>query len=129
MSTYSQDIIAPGKRLFSDRVTNQSLTTGASQVVDVEVSGTSRLTVQADLTGAAIGDLAVTVQPYEEDNITLSAVVLTPVQAPANVVNAGHVNSYAEYDVTGLGRCRIFAKNNNAGTQTLTRLSWRATGV
>jgi|SRR5215471_6769491 len=130
MSTYpySRDIIAPGKRLYSDRVTGQSVLTGQSSVVDVETSGSSRLTVQGDLTGAAIGDLAITVQPYLEDNITLSNVVLTPVQAPANVLGGGHVSSYAEYDITGLGRCRILAKNNNAGTQTL-GLSWRCSGI
>jgi hypothetical protein len=39
------------------------------------------------------------------------------------------VSAYALYDVTGLGRVKIFAKNNNAGQQTINHFSWRATGI
>jgi hypothetical protein len=128
MGAYSQDIIAKGSRLFSDRVVAAPLATGASTTYDVECSGSDFLVVQGDLTGAAIGDLAVGVQPFEEDNVTLSGAILVPVQAPANVFNAGHVYSYAKYDITAVGRVRVFWKNNNAGAQTLTRGSWRCTG-
>jgi|SRR5215471_4364220 len=122
---YSQDIIARGAHLESDIVSNPTLATAASQTIDVEVAGVARLTVLGDLTGAAIGDLAVTVQPYFGDNVTLEGVVLSPMYTPpANVLSGGHVSSYAEYDVTGLGRVRIFAKNNNAATQAL-KVSWR----
>jgi hypothetical protein len=126
--TYSQDIIATAKRLHSDVVVGQSLATGASYSYDVECSENDWLTVEGDLTGAALGDLAITVQPYEGDNVTLSAVVLTPVAAPANVFASGHAYAYARYDVIGVGRVRISWKNNNAGTQTLTRASWRCAG-
>jgi hypothetical protein len=130
MGVFSRDIIAPGTRLFSDRITGVSLGTGVSTTYDVECSGSDFLVVQGDLTGAAIGDLAITVQPFEEDGVTLSSVVLTPVAAdsPANILNGGHVYAFAKYNVTAIGRVRIFWKNNNAGTQTLTRGSWRATG-
>jgi|SRR5215471_11244145 len=125
---YAQTIIAPGAHLESDIVSNPTLGAGLTQNVDVEVAGTSRFTVLGDLTGAAIGDLAVTVQPYFGDNVTLEGVVLSPLQVVANVLAGGHVSSYAEYDVTGLGRVRILAKNNNAGAQAL-KVSWRTQGI
>jgi hypothetical protein len=130
MGVFSRDIIAAGSRLFSDRITGVSLGTGVSTTYDVEVSGSDFLTVQGDLTGAALGDLVMTVQPFEEDGVTLSSVVLTPIAAssPANIFAGGHAYGIQKYDVTGIGRVRVFWKNNNAGTQTLTRGSWRASG-
>jgi hypothetical protein len=127
---YSQTIIAPGSRLFSDRVLAQPIGIGGQLTYDVECSGSDYLTVQGDLTGAAIGDLTMAVQPYEEDNITLSSVVLTPItaQSPANIFAGGHVYGLAKYDVAGIGRVRIFWRNLNAGAQTLTRGSWRCVG-
>jgi hypothetical protein len=124
---YSQDILATAKRLDSDVKTGQSVASGASYTYDVEVSNSDWLEISATLTGAAIGDLAVTVQPYFGDNVTLESVVLTPVAAPANVFSGGVVSYYARYDVIGIGKVRIFAKNNNAGSQTL-GLSWRTQG-
>ena len=122
---YSQDQIAKGAHLESDIVSNPTLAAAGTQNIDVEVAGVARLTILGDLTGAAIGDLAITVQPYFGDNVTLEAVVLSPMYTPpANVVAGGHVSSYAEYDVTGLGRVRILAKNNNVGAQAL-KVSWR----
>ena len=128
MGVFSQTIIAPGSRLDSDVITNVSLGTGVSTTYDVEVSNSDWLVVQGDLTGGAITDLVPTVQPFEADGLTLSSVVLTPTQAPANVLNGGHVYAYQKYDVVGIGRVRIFWKNANAGTQTLTRGSWRTQG-
>jgi len=122
---YSRDIIAPGTHLESDVITGINVNTGVSYTVDVEVAGTARLTILGDMSGTAIGDLAITVQPYFGDNVTLEGVVLSPMGTPpANVLAGGRVSSYAEYDVTGLGRVRIFAKNNNVAIQGL-KLSWR----
>ena len=130
MGVFSQDQIAKGSRLFSDIVTGISLLTTATTSYDVECSGGDFLTISGDLTGAAIGDLSITVQPFEQDGVTLAAVVLAPIAAasPANILIGGHVYAIAKYDITGIGRVRIFWKNNNAGTQTLTRGSWRVSG-
>jgi hypothetical protein len=128
MGAFSRTILAPGSRLFSDRAVAQPVGIGGAFTWDIEVSGGDWLVIQGDLTGAAIGDLTVTVQPYEEDNVTLSGVVLTPPVAPANIFAAGHVYLYNKFDVVGIGRVRVSWKNNNAGAQTLTRASWRCTG-
>jgi hypothetical protein len=129
MGAFSQDIIAKGSRLFSDRVTGVALGASTGQTTyDVECSGSDFLTVQGDMTGAAIGDLTVTVVPYEEDNVTPGGIGLAPVTAVANTISGGHVYAYGKYDITGVGRVRITWKNSNAGGQTLTRGSWRCSG-
>lgn len=128
MGVFSQAILAPGSRLDSDVITGISLTTGLTTTYDVEVSNSDWLVIQGDLTATAAADLAITVQPFEADGLTLSSVVLAATLAPANVLNGGHAYQYAKYDVVGIGRVRIFWKNNNAATQTLTRGSWRTQG-
>jgi len=111
--------------LVRDVITNISLATTVQTTYDVEVAGTDWITVQGDLTGAANGDLGVTVTPFEEDNVTLTALPLTEAVKQGPTVSGGHVYYYGKFDVTGIGRVRIAWKNNNAGTQTLTRGSWR----
>jgi hypothetical protein len=113
-------------RLMRDTIVNQSLATGASVTYDVECSATDWLTVQGDLTGAAAADLSVNVFPYENDGVTLTPIPLAPAVTVANTLSGGHIYAYDKFDVTGIGRVRIAWKNNNAGTQTLTRGSWRA---
>lgn len=127
---YSRDIYANGSRLFSDRVVAQAVAASGNITYDVETAGSDFLTVQGDMTGAAITDLTIAVQPYEEDGRTLSAVALTPLVAssPANVVGGGNVYALAKYDVYGLGRVRITWRNANAGGQTINRASWRLSG-
>lgn len=99
--------------------------TGPSGNNIIQCEGDSTLTVQVDMTGAAIGDVTVQVNPVAADGATISGVNLVPFAAPANIASGGHVYFYAEYDVSGLGAVRVQAKNNNAGAQTITRASWR----
>lgn len=126
----SIDIIAKGARLDSDVITNVPLGAGLSTTYDVEVSNSDWLVIEGDLTATALADLVMTVQPFEGDGVTLSAVVLAPIAAatPAQVLSGGHAYGIAKYDVTGIGRVRIFWKNGNVGAQTLTRGSWRTQG-
>jgi hypothetical protein len=111
--------------LARDVITNIALGAASGTTYDVEVSGTDWITVQGDLTGGAATDLAVTVTPYEEDNVTITALPLTEAVKQGPTLSGGHVYYYGKFDVTGIGRVRIRWANNNAGAQTLTRGSWR----
>lgn len=104
-----------------------SVGAGATVFLDVDCAGDSELTIQADQAGAANGDLAVTVVPYEGlDNTVLLPNVAVPVIRSAGPTFAGASVSFTgTYDVSGVSRVRIISKNNNAGAQNLNRLSWR----
>jgi hypothetical protein len=118
-----------GKKLWQDVVSNQALTTGSVFNYDAECTSTDWLVIEAELTGAASGDLSITVTPYEADGITLqSNTPLAPVSSAGPTFGGGVSQFLGKYDVLGIRRVRITAKNNNAGTQTLNRLSWRAQG-
>jgi hypothetical protein len=125
--TYSQDILAVGSRMSQDVVVNQSLATNGNYTYDVECATSDWLTVMGDLTGAAVTDLVISVFPFEGDNLTLSPVALTQASATptVGVAQGGHVYVQGRYDIGGIGRVRIQWHNANAGTQTLTRGSWR----
>lgn len=133
VQTYSQDIIAPGSHLESDRVLGTSLATGTSLTYDVETSHTNWIVVQGDLAGAAVsGDLIITVQPYSEDGTTLETA--TPITADSGhtsgpTLAGGRTYFWGRYDVTGIGRVRLIWTNNNAGTKVLTRASWRTESI
>lgn len=98
---------------------------GGQQVIDVDCAGDSELTVQADMTGAANGDLAVTVLPFEDDNVTLSPVGLPVIRSVGPTFNVNRVYFEGTYDVSGVSKVRVVAQNNNVAGQTLTRMSWR----
>lgn len=104
-----------------------TIATGGTSFIDVDCAGDSELTVQADLAGSADGDLAVTVVPYEPtDNATLLPNAPIPVIRSQGPKFAGASVSFtATYDVSGVSKVRIVAKNNNAGGQVLNRLTWR----
>jgi hypothetical protein len=112
-----------GQKIWTVIATNQSLAAGASYNADVEVDSATWLVVQADMNGAVAGDMAVTVTPYEADNVTLSGVTLTAVTTTGPTFAGGKNTYYGKFDVTGLRRVRASVKNNNAGTQTLNRFS------
>lgn len=105
----------------------QGVGTPASPDTRIWVGGDSTLVVQADMTGAAVGDLGVQVNAYEADNATINPQPLPVVQQPTTnpALAGGHVYFYAQYDVTGVEMVRIRLTNNNAGVQTITRASWR----
>lgn len=121
----------PGNLLTRGKYEGVAILTGATYDFPgdtnngiVHCEGDSTLTVQGDMTGAANGDLAVTVTPYEADNVTISGVDLPVVRSQGPTFAGGRVTFIGEYDVTGIESVRIRVKNNNAGTQTLTRGSY-----
>jgi hypothetical protein len=105
--------------------TAQSIGTGVTRNTPVNTVGYSTLVVQAELTGAATGDLGVTVQPYEADNASIAPHAIPPVQSVGPTLSAGKVYYYGQWDVQALEQVNIALKNNNAGTQTINRWSWR----
>lgn len=121
----------PGNLLTRGKYEGVAILTGATYDFPgdtnngiVHCEGDSTLTVQADMTGAADADLAITVTPYEADNLTVSGVNLPAAKSQGPTFVGGRVTFYAEYDVSGIESCRIRVKNNNVGTQTLTRGSY-----
>jgi hypothetical protein len=104
-----------------------SIASGGTTFVDIDCAGDAELTVMCDLAGAANGDLAVTVVPYEgTDNVTLlSNAPLPVIRSTGPLFASGSVSFTGTYDVSGVARVRVIVKNNNAGAQNLNRLSWR----
>jgi hypothetical protein len=93
---------------------------------DVDCAGDSKLTVLAEMTGAANGDLAVTVIPFESDNITpQNNTALAPVRSTGPTFGGGVVQFEGEFDVSGFSRVRIAIRNTTAGALNLNRASWR----
>ena len=120
---------AIGAALTKGRITAQSLATGASYIADVDTVGDNELSVTAEMTGAANGDLTVSVIPFKGDNVTpMTGVTLTPISSNGPTFASPNVSFNGLYDVSGYPKVRIAIKNNNAGTQTLNELSWRLSG-
>lgn len=111
--------------LNSDSATGVSLATGATKDMDFLCQNRSILAVQADMNGAANADLGIAVFPFEEDLTTVSGVALAAEKSTGPTFAGGKVTYVGRYDVTALRKVRVRVTNNNAGTQTLNRLSWR----
>jgi hypothetical protein len=98
---------------------------GANNDQDIVIGGSSTLIAQVDMTGAATGDLTVSVLPFEADSTTIMPISMPVVQSVGPTLSAGHVYYYAQFDVTGLDKARLRINNANAGAQTITRASWK----
>jgi hypothetical protein len=115
-----------GSLLTKGKVLAAAILTGATNTTDLLCAGDSLLTVEVDMNGAANADLAVTVVPFETDGTTLLANAPLPaIRSSGPTFGGSTVNFTATYDVSGVDKVRIIVKNNNAGTQTLNRMSWR----
>jgi hypothetical protein len=88
--------------------------------------GESDLTVIVQMTGAAVGDLGVQVNPYAMDHATVIPMPLPVSSAPATnpAFAGGKVYFVATFDVSGYDMVRVRLTNNNAGGQTIDRASW-----
>jgi hypothetical protein len=109
-----------GVNLTRGRITNLAVATGVTTTMDIPCGGTDFVTVEADLTAAAAGDLTMLVFPYEADGLTLMS---TPLPAVAGVgfvptLVAGHSQAVQQYNVQGIDKVQLQAKNNNAGGET-----------
>ncbi len=116
-----------GVPLTRGKIQGQAINAAATVTMDVPCGGTDFVTVEADMTAAATGDMVVTVVAYEADGVTLQP---TPLPAVAGVgyvstLSGGHDYFIQQYNVQGIDKVQVQLKNNNAGAQTITRLSWR----
>jgi hypothetical protein len=100
----------------------------ANNDTDVLCQGEDELIVEVAMTGSAIGDLVVTVLPFQSDNATLQVNQLPPMSSDGPDLAAGTVYFTARYDVTAYERVRIRINNANVGAQTISRASWRLAG-
>jgi hypothetical protein len=114
-----------GTPLTRATVAGQAIANGANFDQDVMCVGDSSLIVEVDMTGAANGDVVLTVLPFEADNVTVMPITLTPVSAVGPTLAGGHVYYYAQFDVTGLEKVRVRLNNANAAPQTISRMNWR----
>ena len=113
----------PDVSLNKQQLLATAMGTGTSQTQDVLVDGRDTITVQANLNGAANGDLTVVVTPYEEDGVTLATTVLTALRSAGPTFVTSKVTFWGTYNVEGFSKVQVKVTNNNAGTQTLNRLS------
>jgi hypothetical protein len=116
-----------GSNLTRKTIANQNINAGATITLDVPCGGTDFVTVEVDMTAGAVGDLAVTVLPYEGDGLTLMPVTLPAVAGVGygSTLSGGHDYLLQQYNVQGIDKVQIQIKNNNVGAQTITRASWR----
>lgn len=117
--THAETLLTRGKQAGA------SILTAGNNDTDILCQNDGTLTVEVDMTGAASGDLTVQLIPFEADAVTLMGIALAPVGATGPTFAAGRVTYTAQFDVTAYDKVRFRVTNNNAGTQTLTRASWR----
>jgi hypothetical protein len=126
MSTQNYDATNPrAVPLTRGKQEAVAIANGANNDTDVYCGGDSKLVVMCQMTGGALGDIGLTVLPFEADNNTVMLTALAPVRAPANIFSGGKVYAEAEYDVAAFEKVRIRITNNNAAPQTIDRASWR----
>lgn len=91
----------------------------------INCQGASTLVIEVDMTAGAAPDLGIQVNPVEADQLTVMPVAVPKVQEVGPTLQGGHDYYYGQFDVTALELVRVRLTNNNAGTQTITRASWR----
>lgn len=105
-------------------VNNVAVATGATQVADVDTSGAQQMTVVTRIRATTTtGDLTVNVaKPYlpaDAGSGLIDAVLPVKASSAVAVSNAADVVGVAVYDVTGVQKVQVSAKNNNAGTKNM----------
>jgi hypothetical protein len=103
-------------------VLNQSIASGATATVDVNVEGYSFLTVFWQLMGTTTGgDLTLQqVLPYKGDGTTVVLTPLPSIRAQTPVSDGANINAAQQLDVRGIKKIQIQAKNNNVGAKICT---------
>lgn len=105
-----------------------AIAAGQTLTADIDCAGDSELTVMADMSGAANGDLTVFVTPFESDNVTTMGQTgaLPAIRSTGPTFDTvNRVLFDGTYDVSGYSKVRLAIKNNNVGAQTINRASWR----
>jgi hypothetical protein len=115
-----------GALLTRGKVAGQAIGAGGNYDTIIPCQGDSTLSIQVDMTGGALSDLMVQANPYEADIATVTPNAVPEVQTDSDF-SGGHVYYYGQFDVNGVDQVRLRITNNNAGAQTITRMSWRLT--
>lgn len=98
----------------------QAINSGQTLTFDVDTSDFDNLTVVAQQTGAASGDLTVTVAPFETDGVTAFPLGLTAAVATGPTYDgSANVNYVGQFDLRGVQAVRVSVKNNNAAAKTI----------
>lgn len=117
--THAETLLTRGK------TAGQAIGATSNDDTDILCQGDSRLTVEVDMTGAASGDLAVQILPFEADATTLLGIALAPVRSTGPTFAGGRVTYTADFDVSGYDKVRFRMTNTTAGALVVTRKSWR----
>jgi len=124
MSTANYEALA-GVPLTKGITTGQAINPASNYDQDIITQNWNTLVVEVDMTAGAAGDLVVSLFPFEGDNFTVMPIAIPPANSVGPSLSGGHDYYYGEFDVSSLDKARIRITNNNAGTQTINRWSWR----
>lgn len=109
-----------GSRLGQLRVASAvAIATGVTDTYDVDVDEFDNISVLVSMSGAASGDLSVTVEPFATDGTVLPIPLVPAVTASGPTFASPNVYYAAQFDVRGLLQVRITVKNNNAAGETI----------
>lgn len=117
-----------GSHVYSQQKTHNAVVIafGATSAADLVTTGFQTLLLAARMTAGAASDLAVAVQPYEDDGTTLFAQNL-PTQTIGTVAAAlsGGVSRLQNaYSLLGVSKVNIQITNNHAGPETVTCVAY-----
>jgi hypothetical protein len=87
---------------------------GVTLPMVIETGGFNELNLEVYMTGAADGDLIVSVFPISSTGV-VGGISLTPVSSSGPKYVAPNVSYIGLYDVTGHGRVQVTVKNNGGG--------------
>lgn len=106
--------------MVQNSLTGSAVGTGATGSVDVDTRRLGTLTVAYKLAGTVTtGDLTPNDPLPFDQNGTVLTVGLPPEAVTAVAVSGADVVAIRRYDVSGVEKVRLTAKNNNAGTLNL----------
>lgn len=115
-----------GSLLTRGRVPSQAIGATTTLTFDLDAAGENELTLMVEMTGAANGDLTVTVIPFRGDNTTpLNNVALQPIRSNGPLFAGGVVQYTGTYDVSGESKVRVAIRNTTAGALNLNDVTWR----
>lgn len=98
-----------------------AVASGATDSTDLDVTGADRLTVFWRLKATVtVGDMTLNaLKVYAADKTTLLNLAITPAVTIAPTVGGADVWAMQSYDLRGVQKVNLSAKNNNAGALNL----------
>lgn len=92
---------------------------GATNNYDFDVSDFDGISVLAAQTASALGDIGITVQPFDSTGAIVPVALTPAVAVPTNVLSGGNAYAVAQFDVRGIQAIRVAVKNNNAAAKVV----------